>query len=164
MPRGERVMDFLRRARTAISVVLAALLASAAVTVQADERCASSGQLRVCVEPAAPVEGEVCRVVVTDAGVPAAGIALAVTYRPNSAVAHTEPLGQTDEAGTVAWRPPSAGIATLTASAGERSPAALNVAVRFRGVPVGGILVMLMAGFVLFGGNCYSFAKTFGKT
>ncbi len=105
-----------------------------------------------------PRQGEPCLVKITREGLPAAGIAVSVTYRPNSEVAITEEIGRTDARGELSWTPRSAGIGMLAAEGCD-----LTVSIRFRGIPIGGLVVMLLAAMILFGGNSYSFAKTFGR-
>lgn len=69
-----------------------------------------------------------------------------VTYRPGAVTAHTETLA-TGGAQTVTWMPARAGVVQV--AAGE---ATQNLSVRFRGAPALGILVMVVAGLILFGG------------
>lgn len=46
-----------------------------------------------------------------------------------------------------AWIPERAGVVTVTAGKASR-----NISVRFDGIPVGGIIIMVIAGLILFGG------------
>ncbi len=77
-------------------------------------------------------------------------------YRPGSMVSRTTVLGETDSAGMIEWKPRTAGIVAIEAewkNAGINNSAALNVSVKFVSAPVGGIMIMLFAGFLLLGGS-----------
>ena len=123
--------------------------------------CASL-MLVCCVCPAAadivvdqqyPVKGETTGIRVLDnSGVPVSGATVEVTYRPGSSVSRTQSIGSS-QAGQMQWVPEEAGIATITAkwtgpNQNEMS-AATNVSVRFASPPIGGIIIMIVAGFVL---------------
>ena len=82
--------------------------------------------------------------------------ALTVTYRPNSSIARsvTIPTHGTRE---VTWTPEQAGVVALSApESGMR-----NVSVRYRHVPAAGIVVLFIAGCLLFGGAIFAFRKLF---
>ena len=81
---------------------------------------------------------------------------LRVTYRPSSSIPHVELLSVSG--GVVAWTPQQAGVVRLAVSESERR----NVSVRFQTLPVSGIVVLLLAGAILFGGCAYAFSKLFG--
>jgi len=92
-----------------------------------------------------------------DAGKPVVDAQMSVTYRPGSRVSQTDLIGMTSADGELEWTPAAAGIATLTAT--WKGPdqveqtASANVSVRFRELPVDGILIMLVAGFILIVGS-----------
>ncbi len=72
---------------------------------------------------------------------------LTITYSPKSEVEIVEKV-PTNGTKLVLWRPKYAGVATIT-TPGHK---ALTVSIRYDGVPLGGVLIMLLAGFILFGG------------
>ncbi|MGI9173915.1 MAG: hypothetical protein ACR2GR_01165 [Rhodothermales bacterium] len=90
-----------------------------------------------------------------DVAVPQGADTLVVTYRPSSAISHTVML-PTGGARSVSWTPEEAGVVAL--SAGGTSE---NVSVRFRSVPPGGLLILLLAGTILFGGAGFALKKLF---
>ena len=134
------------------------------------ERCAQAGKLELCLDQAFPRQGEPCLIRVTDGEEPVRSARLRVTYRPNSEVETVQRLGATNAEGELVWIPEDAGIATLEAglasvgSEGEPTSLNLTVSVRFQSSPALGIVILLTAGMILFGGNGYAFAKTFGRT
>lgn len=72
---------------------------------------------------------------------------LMVTYRPSSSISRTEiiPVGG---APVVEWTPAQPGVVRLAAEDGS----AVNVSVRFQQIPAAGVVVLLLAGTILFGG------------
>ena len=105
-----------------------------------------------------PVHLEQVTVNVQDsAGKPAAGAQMSVTYRPGSRVAHTDVIGVSTDRGSLDWTPATAGIATLTATwteaDGIEQSASTNVSVRFRKLPIDGIIIMIVAGLILIVGS-----------
>lgn len=83
---------------------------------------------------------------------------LIVTYRPNSAISTQEILPVS--AGQAQWTPVQAGIVSLS-SPGIGSQ---NVSVRFSRPPAGGILVLILAGTILFGGAIFAMWHLFLST
>lgn len=85
------------------------------------------------------------------------GLTLRVIYRPNSETEKIEKAGSFDENGGLTWTPTEPGLATLTImNEGGESLASLEVGVCFSETPAGGILVMVLAGLLLFGGAGFS--------
>jgi len=80
-----------------------------------------------------------------------------ITYRPNSAVTTRDTLKATPLASSFEWTPQSAGIANLSTT----NQGSLNVSIRFRGLSVSGIAVMIIAGGLLFGGAAFAFRLLF---
>ena len=76
---------------------------------------------------------------------------LFVTYRPNSGIAMEEavPVGG---ANSVTWTPSRAGVVSLATPDG----ASTNVSVRFDRTPASGVLILVLAGLILFGGAAFS--------
>lgn len=74
-----------------------------------------------------------------------------IVWRPNSAIPDTVALASGE---SVAWTPDRAGVATILA--GENTQ---NVSVRYRSFPGLGILTLILAGFVLFGGAGYAMSR-----
>ena len=84
-------------------------------------------------------------------------LVLWVVYSPNSETSTEEEVGRFSPGGTVTWSPSRFGIATLSArDAGGQVVAAENAAILFAETPPAGVLVMLFAGVLLFGGAAYS--------
>jgi hypothetical protein len=101
-----------------------------------------------------PVEGKEIRLFL-QGGVE--GAALKVVYRPNSETSVEEEVGPFQADASIVWTPAHPGIASLVVL--DRDGASLgskDVAIRFGGVPAYGILVMLLAGLLLFGGAGFS--------
>lgn len=115
---------------------------------------------RAGVEPADGTlrEGAATSLVITRAdGTPAAGAAVVATYRPGSNIPHEVALGTAGEDGRLAWTPEQAGLVTVSATApaaGElaEETSSVNLSVRHAGTPVGGLVIMLLAGIILYGG------------
>ena len=82
---------------------------------------------------------------------------LMVTYRPGSSISHTEELRAAG--GQLEWTPAQAGIAALTTPGGPTQ----NVSIRFARLPVLGVIVLIVAGGLLFGGIAYASNKLFGR-
>ena len=76
-----------------------------------------------------------------------------VIYSPNSETQSEEEIGQFSSDGVMTWNPTRFGIATLSArDDGGGTVVSENVAVLFAKTPTAGVLVMLFAGVLLFGG------------
>jgi hypothetical protein len=103
-----------------------------------------------------PIVGKPVTVSVSGTG-PTEALELRVVYAPNSETQTVEEIGRFSPGGTVDWNPRRFGIATLTATdeTGEMA-ATENVAILPAAAPPGGVLVMLFAGVLLFGGAGYS--------
>lgn len=77
-----------------------------------------------------------------------------VTYRPNSIVA----LRDTIRIGgfeSVKWTPARAGVVRIGLPDGSGQ----NVSVRFTGTPLSGLLILIAAGLILFGGAVFAMRK-----
>lgn len=84
---------------------------------------------------------------------------LVVTYRPNSAI----PIVDTIRVGgfdTVRWSPERAGVVRLSVPSGGASQ---NVSVRFDEPPIAGIIVLILAALILFGGAAWAMVKLLSK-
>lgn len=103
-----------------------------------------------------PVVGKGIEITVSGVDLPES-LALWVVYSPNSETRTEEEIGGFSFGGTVTWNPARFGIATLSArgAAGEEVTAE-NVAVLFAETPMSGVLVMIFAGLLLFGGAGFS--------
>lgn len=83
-----------------------------------------------------------------------------VIYSPNSETRTEEEIGFIPTTGEVAWTPSRSGIATVTARGDDGGVVASeNVAILFAQTPVAGVMVMLFAGVLLFGGAGYSLRR-----
>ena len=88
---------------------------------------------------------------------PAPSDTLTVTYRPNSSIDAVEHVAPAAGSASLTWTPREAGVVQLTSSGGP----AQNVSVRFSTPPISGILVLTLAGLILFGGAVFAFRKLF---
>ena len=98
----------------------------------------------------------------TASGFPAAGVEVKAGYGPGSELLRETSLGTTDNAGKLSWTPEEAGLVALSAEAqGADGPEALasSISVQFDGAPVSGLLVMLVAGLILYGGVIAGFRR-----
>ncbi|MEO1435568.1 MAG: hypothetical protein AAFV80_08545 [Bacteroidota bacterium] len=86
---------------------------------------------------------------------------LAVAYRPGSAIVETVFLVNNPPATTFKWVPEQAGVVALSYTVGSGSSVSKNVSVRYAGLSYSGILVMLAAGTILFGGATVAFRTLF---
>jgi len=105
-----------------------------------------------------PKVGEVQTV--TLSGVERPGLLdLWVAYSPNSETEIVTEVGRVNNEGEIAWTPAKFGIATLSVrdDAGA-TVASANVAIVYSKTPISGVLVMLFAGSLLFGGAVVSLA------
>lgn len=109
----------------------------------------ATGQIEL--EPLKPTKGEVVSVTV-DPPVDS----LLLVYRPNSAVAREEWVVSEQADGRFAWIPSDAGVVAMAAGGHAR-----NVSVRFAGVSTSGIIVMVLAFCLLFGGAFFAFKLLF---
>lgn len=81
--------------------------------------------------------------------------AITVIYQPDAPVARKVTL-KTHGKLRVVWTPEKAGVVSLRAGTATK-----DVSVKFNGTPVGGVLMMLFSGFVLFGGIAVCMALVF---
>ena len=88
---------------------------------------------------------------------PAPDDTLTVTYRPNSSIDVVEHVAPAAGSTTLTWTPQRAGVVQLATSDG----ASQDVSVRFSTPPISGILVLTLAGLILFGGAVFAFRKLF---
>ena len=109
-----------------------------------------------------PLKGSLNRIIFLKGDLPVPGAEVRVTYRPNSATVITQRLGATDSTGAVSWIPEDAGIVTIQVTSGKIQTIR-NVAVRFGRFPLGGILIISIAGLILFGGMTISFILLFKR-
>jgi hypothetical protein len=99
-----------------------------------------------------PVVGEDEDVALVDAE-PGRDLSLWVVYSPNSETRSEEMIGRLSSEATVTWNPSRFGIATLSVrGATGEVIASRNVAVLYARTPMAGLLVMVFAGVLLFGG------------
>ena len=87
-----------------------------------------------------------------------------MTYRPNSATSQTVEPVSFNEAGEARLKPSVSGIVEIQAEGPyikdqEIETATLNIPVRYTSPPISGIIILLLAGSILFGGAGYSLVK-----
>jgi hypothetical protein len=113
--------------------------------------CAAKPALKV--DPSYPTVGQPATVTLTGVAEAQKGLTIKVTYRPASQTAKTDDVGEPDARGAVKWTPRSPGVTRIAAVVtGKKKPVAtVTVSTRFASAPITGILVMLIAGLVLFG-------------
>ena len=100
--------------------------------------------------PDAPVKGQPVLITLSE---PAESVK--VVWRPNSAIADTVTL---DATGTsFMWTPTRAGVATVVTPNGSQ-----NISVRYDTFPGSGILVLVLAALILFGGAGFAMGKLLG--
>jgi len=105
-----------------------------------------------------PLEGQPTVIEVLDGGVPVAGAAVEVLYRPNSEAATLEMIGTTDARGRIAWVPSNAGLAQVTALVPAGGQAlGVDVAIRWSRMPASGLVILVVAAILLFGGAALAF-------
>lgn len=75
-----------------------------------------------------------------------------VVWRPKSALPDTVSLDP--QGSSFLWTPTRAGVATVLTSSGEQ-----NISVRYESLPGSGILVLVLAGCILFGGAGFAMGK-----
>ena len=111
-----------------------------------------------------PTAGEPVTVTLMDSPGDPTQYTLSATYRPNSATEKTVDVAVFGPGGALAWTPADEGIVRLAAARQGEDPAAVaSVAVRFDGAPIGGLAVMLAAGFILFGGASWALRISFAR-
>lgn len=136
--------------RVALQVSFAVMMAATGV---------EAAQADIVLREKFPTRGKHTEIFVQDAdGMPVAGAAVKVTYRPGSSVEAFDELGTTGPSGRLAWLPTTAGIATLAATWDGGSTSS-NVSVKFESAPAGGIIIMILAGVLLVGGSIVRIAR-----
>ena len=139
-------------------LLLAALPALLLVAVSAPLPAQTGGVSTIVPEDPFPLRGEATEIAFQGKdGAPVAGVPLRARYRPNSETAHTADLGATGADGTVEWTPDDAGVVLLEAGPEDAPLAQTRVSVRFGGFPPLGLLVMVVAALLLFGGAALGF-------
>lgn len=108
--------------------------------------------VELSIDPAYPVQGKEAHITVSHDGQPVVGDTVRVTYRPNSEVLREAEVGMTDASGRLIWVPEDAGLAQLSVTTAEGS-ASRAVSIRFSSPPALGLVILLIAGLILFGGN-----------
>jgi hypothetical protein len=138
--------------------VLAAALLALLLPCSAPPAPAQDGAPRIVTEDPYPLRGETVAVGVEGAdGRPLAGVEVRARYRPNSETAHSASLGRTGADGRVDWTPDDAGVVLLEAGPEDAATATTRVSVRFGSFPPLGLLVMVVAALLLFGGAALGF-------
>lgn len=84
---------------------------------------------------------------------------LVITYRPNSNIAVTDTLRSLRPTSIFIWTPARSGVVMISTSSGINE----NVSIGFSDFSWSGLLVMLLAGSILFGGVSYAFRTLFRK-
>ena len=119
----------------------------------------SQAPVAIEVAQSMPVQGQVTTVsAVVPGHSPTAKVRLEATYGPNAKVAKRVVIGSmTGTGSTLEWSPQRAGIVTLElydegAEQGSAPLAKKTLSVAFDGTPISGVLMMLAAGCILFGG------------
>jgi hypothetical protein len=118
-----------------------------------------AGAAELVVDNPSPVRGQQTFVRLTGVD-DAIGWQANVTYRPNSQTSQTKPLGAFGADAKLVWLPTDSCIAQIKATSPDgKTSVSTNAAVRFPSPPISGIVILLVAGLILFGGAGYSLAK-----
>ena len=119
------------------------LLAALAVSLAASVPLAPSASAQdvLSITPEQPRKGEPVTVTFS-----APADSVVVIYRPGAVTAHTETFAP--GSAVFEFVPERAGVVSVAAPGG----AAQSLSVRFRGAPLSGVVVMVLAGLILFGG------------
>ncbi len=116
------------------------------------------------VEEDYPVLGEGVNVYITGHSDPQQ-VTLTVVYRPNSATTLEKAVGSFQGNGSLVWKPIAPGITTLVAKGADgKKVTSKNVATRYPATPVSGVIVMVLAGILLFGGAGWSLRRALSDT
>lgn len=83
---------------------------------------------------------------------------LLITYRPGSNISETDTIAV--EGMSYAWTPRSPGIVSISTPGGTTQ----TVSVRFDGIAASGLVILVVASGILFGGALFSAIKLFGET
>ncbi len=103
-----------------------------------------------------PIVGRTETVTVEGAGT-GVDLRLWVIYSPNSETSTEEEIGVVPATGEVEWTPSRSGIATVSVRGDEGAVVTSeNVAIIFAETPMAGVMVMIFAGLLLFGGAGFS--------
>lgn len=129
--------------RLALTLLLAAAPVLAVAQVRFEPQPIEAG----AEAPRFPVQGQPVRVTLEE---PTEFVR--VVWRPNSAIPDTVSLDP--EGDSFLWTPTRAGVATVLTSNGAQ-----NVSVRYDSFPGSGILVLVLAGCILFGGAGFAMGK-----
>lgn len=133
--------------------LMAGLVLASGLVLAAGLACAE-----IVVAPPFPTEGKEASIsVFGEGGSALSKIQVEAVYRPGSKVSRTEMVGTTRDDGRLLWTPDGAGIVTLR-TVGDGAPAlSTNLSVRFQGVPLSGLIILLGAGIILYGGVIWGF-------
>jgi hypothetical protein len=83
---------------------------------------------------------------------------LIITYRPGSNIAEIQTVAVSGN--SYQWTPKEAGLVSLSTPGGPVQ----TVSVSFGGFPAQGLIVLIIAASILFGGALYASVNLFGKT
>lgn len=129
--------------RFALLLLAAALALPASAQIQFEPQAPSPD----AEAPDAPVKGSPVRITLD-----APTETVQVVWRPNSAIPDTVSLDP--EGASFLWTPTRAGVATVITDGGSQ-----NVSVRYDAFPGSGILVLVLAAAILFGGAGFAMGK-----
>ena len=112
------------------------------------------GQGSIILDEQFPTKEKQVRVLISDDdGEPVGGASIEITYRPGSSVEKVDPIGVSEQDGSIHWIPAEAGIAQIQAtwsgSGQTEVSATTSVSVRFGSPPPAGIVIMVVAGVLL---------------
>ena len=123
------------------TLVALAFVAAALPAASASAQDASGPADVVSITPEQPRKGEPVTVTFS-----APADSVVVTYRPGAVTATSETF--TPGAAVFEFSPKRAGVVSVGAPGGDSQ----SLSVRFRGAPLSGVVVMVLAGLILFGG------------
>lgn len=102
------------------------------------------------------INGQRVQMRLLNKGQPVAGLEVQVAYRQNAHkdLQHTQRIGPSNAQGQIDWVPEEAGVVVISWPGGKK-----NISVFYDGLPWSGLLVMLLAGFLLLGGTTFFFTQ-----
>lgn len=104
-----------------------------------------------------PILGEPMEIFVkNDEGLDCQLAALNVIYRPNSETERKENIGSPASDCKISWTPKNPGITILSVTYKDREVARKQISTKFNKTPTLGVLVLVVAGCILYGGIIYS--------
>lgn len=110
------------------------------------------GKAQIEISPKSPSVGEEVTITLSEMS-----DKIMIIYRPNSQVQIFDSI-ETGNSSKVSWTPKNPGVVSIKSNAHS-----VNVSVKYASISWSGLVVMVLAFLILFGGVAYSFAVLFRK-